>query len=61
MSAKKKNVDSANLELYEKLVATDPRITLKGATHPYTSYLAKWSHVFLPSSIRRIGPAASQG
>ena len=28
---------AANLELYEKLVATNPRVQRKGATMPYTS------------------------
>jgi hypothetical protein len=37
MSEKKANVDPAKLALYEKLVQTNPRVELKGATHPYTS------------------------
>lgn len=38
MSApKKNNIPSAKLELYEKLVATNPAIQRKGAANPYTS------------------------
>ncbi|MGO9231849.1 MAG: hypothetical protein ACLQKA_21865 [Bryobacteraceae bacterium] len=38
MSAQKKGIAPADkLELYEKLVATNPNIERKGATHPYTS------------------------
>jgi hypothetical protein len=38
MSAQKKGViPNAKLELYEKLVATNPNVERKGATHPYTS------------------------
>jgi len=38
MSAQKKGVVPNNkLELYEKLVATNPGVERKGATHPYTS------------------------
>jgi hypothetical protein len=38
MSVKNKSILTAdNLELYEKLVATNPNIERKGATHPYTS------------------------
>ncbi|HEX4593934.1 MAG TPA: hypothetical protein VH157_06650 [Bryobacteraceae bacterium] len=38
MSAPKKSTAPADkLELYEKLVATNPSIERKGATHPYTS------------------------
>ena len=38
MSAQKKGVVPNNkLELYEKLVATNPDVERKGATHPYTS------------------------
>jgi TfoX/Sxy family transcriptional regulator of competence genes len=37
MAVKKKN-DASNAEaLYDKLVATDPRIERKGAANPYTS------------------------
>jgi hypothetical protein len=34
---KKSTVPAGNLALYEKLVATNPNIERKGATHPYTS------------------------
>jgi len=35
--AKKSAIPADQLELYEKLIATDPRIERKGAVHPYTS------------------------
>jgi TfoX-like protein len=34
---KKTEIPADKLELYEKLIATNPRIERKGATHPYTS------------------------
>ena len=38
MSAKKKSSAPADtVESYDKLVATNPKIERKGATHPYTS------------------------
>jgi len=38
MSAQKKSdIPQEKLELFEKLVATNPDIERKGATHPYTS------------------------
>ena len=37
MPAKKKTAANPKLQMYEKLVATNPKVTLKGATHPYTS------------------------
>jgi hypothetical protein len=38
MSAQKKSsIPADKLELYEKLIATNPKIEQKGATHPYTS------------------------
>ena len=38
MSAvKKSSIPAEKLELHEKLVATNPKIERKGATHPYTS------------------------
>lgn len=37
MSGQKKAPDGNKLALYRKLVATNPKIALKGATHPYTS------------------------
>jgi hypothetical protein len=38
MSAQKKGTAPADkVALYEKLVATNPAVDLKGATHPYTS------------------------
>ena len=36
-SAKTSKIPPANLELYEKLVATIPAIKRKGDVHPYTS------------------------
>ena len=38
MSEKKDEKYAANLELYEKLVATKPEVERKGATMPYTSH-----------------------
>ena len=38
MSAlKKSSIPAEKLGLYEKLIATNPKIERKGATHPYTS------------------------
>jgi hypothetical protein len=37
MSAAKKNNILADKELYEKLVATNPKVERKGAANPYTS------------------------
>ncbi|MGA7234357.1 MAG: hypothetical protein WBY44_01675 [Bryobacteraceae bacterium] len=38
MAAKKKSAAPVeNVELYEKLIATNPNVERKGATHPYTS------------------------
>jgi hypothetical protein len=37
-TAKKSAAPAGNLALYEKLVATNPKIERKGATHPYTSH-----------------------
>ena len=34
---KKSDTPAAKLELYQKLIATNPKIERKGATHPYTS------------------------
>lgn len=34
---KKSDIPADKLELYEKLIATNPKIERKGATHPYTS------------------------
>jgi hypothetical protein len=36
-SAKKSNIPADKLELYNKLIATHPKIERKGAVHPYTS------------------------
>jgi hypothetical protein len=35
--AKKSKIPPLQLELYEKLIATNPKIERKGAVHPYTS------------------------
>jgi hypothetical protein len=35
--AKKSKIPAAKLELYEKLIATNPNIERKGDVHPYTS------------------------
>jgi hypothetical protein len=36
-TAKKSTIPPEKLELYEKLIATNPKIERKGAVHPYTS------------------------
>ena len=36
-TAKKSKIPPAKLELYEKVIATVPKIERKGAIHPYTS------------------------
>ena len=36
-SARKSNIPADKLDLYEKLIATNPKIDRKGAVHPYTS------------------------
>jgi hypothetical protein len=36
-NAKKSTIPPDKLELYEKLIATNPNIERKGAVHPYTS------------------------
>ena len=36
-AAKKNNIPTPKLALYEKLIATMPEIDRKGAVHPYTS------------------------
>jgi hypothetical protein len=36
-SAKKSTIPSEQLEFYNRLIATNPKIERKGATHPYTS------------------------
>jgi hypothetical protein len=36
-SAKKSTIPSEKIELYNRLIATNPKIERKGATHPYTS------------------------
>lgn len=36
-TAKKSKIPPAKLELYEKLIATNPAIERKGDVHPYTS------------------------
>ena len=36
-AAKKNNIPADKLELYEKLVATNPKMERKGAANPYTS------------------------
>jgi TfoX/Sxy family transcriptional regulator of competence genes len=37
MAASKRNETNPNLDLYEKLIATNPKIERKGAANPYTS------------------------
>jgi len=35
---KKSTIPAATVELYNKLIASNPEIERKGATHPYTAY-----------------------
>ena len=37
-SRKKNNIPADKLELYEKLVKTNPHVERKGAANPYTSW-----------------------
>jgi len=37
MAASKSNETNANLDLYDKLIATNPKIERRGAANPYTS------------------------
>jgi len=37
MATSKKNKTATNVDLYEKLIATNPNIERKGAANPYTS------------------------
>ena len=37
MAASKRNETNANVDLYDKLIATNPKIERKGAAIPYTS------------------------
>ena len=37
MPNKKNNIPAARMDLYEKLVATNPNVQRKGAANPYTS------------------------
>jgi TfoX/Sxy family transcriptional regulator of competence genes len=37
MAASKRNEPDANVDLYDKLIATNPKIERKGAANPYTS------------------------
>ena len=37
MTAKKKDVSTTNVALYDKLIATNPKIEHKGDANPYTS------------------------
>ena len=60
MSIKKRAAvpDADNLRLYEEaLVATQPNVERKGATHPYTSLNG---NMFSCLSARHTGPAASR-
>ena len=50
------SVPSDKLELYEKLVATNPKVERKGATVPYTSLNG---HMFSYLSQRRQGGSAA--
>jgi TfoX/Sxy family transcriptional regulator of competence genes len=37
MAASKRNETNGNVDLYDKLIATNPKIERKGAANPYTS------------------------
>jgi hypothetical protein len=56
VTAKKKAsaIPAAKLALYEKLIATDPRIERKGATIPYTSSNGKMSTYLSPTGELRM-------
>jgi hypothetical protein len=52
MSVKNKSILTADkLELYEKLIATNPNIERKGATHPYTSLNGNMFSYLHPSGL----------
>ena len=55
MPAKKTSaIPAAKLALYDKLIATDPSITRKGATVPYTSVNGKMFTYLSPTGDLRI-------
>jgi len=56
VTAKKKAsaIPAARLALYEKLIATDPKIERKGATIPYTSNNGKMSTYLSPTGELRM-------
>jgi hypothetical protein len=56
-AAKKNNIPADKLELYEKLVATNPKVERKGAANPYTSL----NGVHVSESVGLIGAPASCG
>jgi hypothetical protein len=47
-AAKKSAIPADKLELYNKLIATNPAIDRKGATHPYTSLNGNMFTLFNP-------------
>lgn len=49
MPSKKRNSGDPKVGLYEKLVATNASVTLKGATHPYTALNGNMSSYLHPS------------
>jgi len=53
---------AANLELYEKLVATNPKVQRKGATMPYTSVTGHMFSLFTKGAylVLRLPPDAQQ-
>jgi hypothetical protein len=52
MSSKKKiDIPADKVELYEKLVATNPDVERKGATHPYTSLNGNMFSYLHPSGL----------
>jgi hypothetical protein len=49
MASKKRDGEDPKLALYEKVVATNASVTLKGATHPYTALNGNMSSYLHPS------------
>ena len=64
MAAKKKSdAPAENVELYEKLIATNPNVERKGATHPYTSLNGNMFSYLHPSGsvALRLPPEGREG
>jgi hypothetical protein len=52
---KKNNIPADKLELYEKLVATNPKVQRKGAANPYTSLNGHMFTLLNPSGTLALG------